>query len=184
MGGGCWGFIFFFFQKGWVWKWNKRSLGVISLDCDPDAQTLRLGQADEDDEPEEEDPFSAKLMTFDVSVGADKRLLQICIGYFQKLWSFIFLFQKKKKIKNISIVYFSLCDRKIMDLMFGVYVFVLQQEDTEFRPVVVTRSVLQTLSRSEVYILKRPKPLRYQFFRSLLPDVTITQCPKCNKVMS
>ncbi|XP_078340377.1 intraflagellar transport protein 122 homolog isoform X7 [Crassostrea virginica] len=85
------------------------------------AQTLRLGQADEDDEPEEEDPFSAKLMTFD-------------------------------------------------------------QEDTEFRPVVVTRSVLQTLSRSEVYILKRPKPLRYQFFRSLLPDVTITQCPKCNKL--
>ena len=73
-GGGAWG-IFFFFQKGWVWKWNKRSLGVISLDCDPDAQTLRLGQADEDDEPEEEDPFSAKLMTFDVSVGADKRLL-------------------------------------------------------------------------------------------------------------
>ncbi|XP_061187801.1 intraflagellar transport protein 122 homolog isoform X4 [Saccostrea echinata] len=84
------------------------------------AQTLSLGQA-QDDEPEEEDPFSAKLMTFD-------------------------------------------------------------QEETEFRPVVVTKSVLQTLSRSEVYILKWPKPLRYQFFRSLLPDVTITQCPKCNKL--
>nr|XP_034307390.1 intraflagellar transport protein 122 homolog isoform X7 [Crassostrea gigas] len=84
------------------------------------AQTLRLGQPEEE-EPEDEDPFSAKPMTFD-------------------------------------------------------------QEDTEFRPVVVTRSVLQTLSRSEVYILKWPKPLRYQFFRSLLPDVTITQCPKCNKL--
>lgn len=94
-------------------------------------------------------------------------------------YDYIYFCSKEKKIKNISKVYFSLCHRKIMDLMC----IVLQQEDTEFRPVVVTRSVLQTLSRSEVYILKRPKPLRYQFFRSLLPDVTITQCPKCNKVI-
>lgn len=62
--------------------------------------------------------------------------------------------------------------------------FAFQQGETEFRPVVVTRSNIQTLSRSDVYILKWPKPLRYQFFRSLLPDVTITQCSKCNKVMS
>ena len=69
------GLGYFFFKMDEFEK--KRSLGVISLDCDLDAQTLRLGQADEDDEPEEEDPFSAKLMTFDVSVGADKRLLKI-----------------------------------------------------------------------------------------------------------
>ncbi|XP_069142693.1 intraflagellar transport protein 122 homolog isoform X2 [Argopecten irradians] len=57
-----------------------------------------------------------------------------------------------------------------------------EQGGTDFSPVVVTKSVLQSMSRSEVYILKWPKPLRYQFFRSLLPDVTITQCHSCQKL--
>ncbi|CAC5401558.1 IFT122 [Mytilus coruscus] len=92
-------------------KWHESRMGQ--------AQTLRLG--DETDEPEEEDPFTAKLHSF-------------------------------------------------------------EQGGTEFKPVRVTRSVLQSLSRSEVYVLKWPKPLRYQFFKSLLPDVTITQCPFCHKL--
>ena len=57
-----------------------------------------------------------------------------------------------------------------------------EQGGTEFKPVRVTKSVLQSLSRSEVYVLKWPKPLRYQFFKSLLPGVTITQCPFCHKL--
>lgn len=57
-----------------------------------------------------------------------------------------------------------------------------EQGGTDFKPVRVSRSVLQSLSRSEVYVLKWPKPLRYQFFKSLLPDVTITQCPFCHKL--
>ncbi|XP_052090245.1 intraflagellar transport protein 122 homolog isoform X2 [Mytilus californianus] len=92
-------------------KWHESRMGQ--------AQTLRLG--DEADEPEEDDPFTAKLHSF-------------------------------------------------------------EQGGTEFKPVRVTRSVLQSLSRSEVYVLKWPKPLRYQFFKSLLPDVTITQCPFCHKL--
>ncbi|XP_059169667.1 intraflagellar transport protein 122 homolog [Physella acuta] len=55
-------------------------------------------------------------------------------------------------------------------------------ESDEFQPVVVNKSTLQTMSRSDVYILKWPKPLRYQFFRSLLPDVPITLCSSCNKL--
>ena len=88
---------------------KKGSLGVISLDCDPDAQTLRLGQADEDDEPEEEDPFSAKLMTFDVSIGADKRLLQnlkIFINYNH----FVFVPKKKNK-RHLKSLFFTLSQK-------------------------------------------------------------------------
>ena len=48
--------------------------------------------------------------------------------------------------------------------------------------MVVNKAVLQTMSRSEVYILKWPKPMRYQFFKTLLPDVSITICPSCRKV--
>ncbi|KAK3103245.1 hypothetical protein FSP39_017787 [Pinctada imbricata] len=65
---------------------------------------------------------------------------------------------------------------------FNTKMMTFDHGDTEFRPVKVSRQHLQTMSRSDVYILKWPKPLRYQFFRSLLPDVTITQCPKCNKL--
>lgn len=62
------------------------------------------------------------------------------------------------------------------------FVLYLQQESTEFRPVVVNRNALKTMSRADVYIRKWPKPLRHQYFRSLLPDVTITMCPSCQKV--
>ena len=48
--------------------------------------------------------------------------------------------------------------------------------------MVVNKAVLQTMARSEVYILKWPKPMRYQFFKTLLPDVSITSCPFCRKV--
>lgn len=67
-------------------------------------------------------------------------------------------------------------------ICYNIFLSIFQQGGTEFKPVRVTRSVLQSLSRSEVYVLKWPKPLRYQFFKSLLPDVTITQCPFCHKV--
>lgn len=59
---------------------------------------------------------------------------------------------------------------------------IFQDGSNEFHPVVVNRSILQSMTRSEVYVLKWPKPLRYQFFRSLLLDVTITLCPSCNRV--
>ena len=62
-----------------------------------------------------------------------------------------------------------------------MYAFCFQESD-EFVPVVVNKSVLQTLPRAEVYILKWPKPMRYQFFKTLLPDVSITSCPSCRKV--
>lgn len=65
---------------------------------------------------------------------------------------------------------------------FTARLMTFDQGDTEFRPVKVNRSVLQTMSRSEVYVLKWNKPLRYRFFRTLLPDVTITKCPLCNKL--
>ena len=45
-----------------AWKFSFTTVDLNQL---PDAQTLRLG--DEQDEQEEDDPFSAKLMTFDVS---------------------------------------------------------------------------------------------------------------------
>ncbi|XP_064607326.1 intraflagellar transport protein 122 homolog isoform X2 [Liolophura sinensis] len=53
---------------------------------------------------------------------------------------------------------------------------------SDFTPVVVNRAVLQTMNRGEVYILKWNKPLRYQYFKSLLPDVSITKCSYCNKM--
>lgn len=57
-----------------------------------------------------------------------------------------------------------------------------QGEGDEFQPVVVNKAVLQTMSRSEIYILKWPRPLRYRFFRTLLPDVSITICQSCRKL--
>ncbi|NWU42672.1 IF122 protein, partial [Hylia prasina] len=54
-----------------------------------------------------------------------------------------------------------------------------EQGGSEFVPVVVTRAVLRSLSRRDVLIKRWPRPLRWQYYRSLLPDASITMCPSC-----
>nr|XP_013000488.1 intraflagellar transport protein 122 homolog isoform X3 [Cavia porcellus] len=50
---------------------------------------------------------------------------------------------------------------------------------SEFVPVVVGRAVLRSMSRRDVLVKRWPPPLRWQYFRSLLPDAAITMCPSC-----
>lgn len=52
----------------------------------------------------------------------------------------------------------------------------------EFEPVVVSQATLQTMEPSAILICRWPPPLRYQFYRNLLPDLQITLCNSCNKV--
>ncbi|XP_066470268.1 intraflagellar transport protein 122 homolog isoform X1 [Tiliqua scincoides] len=54
-----------------------------------------------------------------------------------------------------------------------------EQGGSEFIPVVVNRAALRSLSRRDVLVKRWPKPLRWQYFRSLLPDASITMCPSC-----
>uniref|UniRef100_A0A4W4DV13 Intraflagellar transport protein 122 homolog n=1 Tax=Electrophorus electricus TaxID=8005 RepID=A0A4W4DV13_ELEEL len=54
-----------------------------------------------------------------------------------------------------------------------------EQGGSEFVPVTVNRAVLRSMSRRDVLIKRWPKPLRWQYYRSLLPDVSITMCPSC-----
>ncbi|XP_009078745.1 PREDICTED: intraflagellar transport protein 122 homolog [Acanthisitta chloris] len=54
-----------------------------------------------------------------------------------------------------------------------------EQGGSEFVPVVVSRAALQAMSRRDVLIKRWPKPLRWQYYRSMLPDVPITMCPSC-----
>ncbi|XP_039234404.1 intraflagellar transport protein 122 homolog isoform X4 [Pipra filicauda] len=50
---------------------------------------------------------------------------------------------------------------------------------SEFVPVVVNRAVLRSMSRRDVLVKRWPQPLRWQYYRSLLPDASITMCPSC-----
>ncbi|XP_037586072.1 intraflagellar transport protein 122 homolog [Cebus imitator] len=54
-----------------------------------------------------------------------------------------------------------------------------EQGGSEFVPVVVSRLVLRSMSRRDIIIKRWPPPLRWQYFRSLLPDASITMCPSC-----
>ncbi|XP_045145788.1 intraflagellar transport protein 122 homolog isoform X1 [Echinops telfairi] len=54
-----------------------------------------------------------------------------------------------------------------------------EQGGSEFVPVVVSRSVLRSMSRRDILIKRWPQPLKWQYFRSLLPDASITMCPSC-----
>ena len=57
-----------------------------------------------------------------------------------------------------------------------------QQGGGDFQPVVVSRVVLKSLSRHDVIVCAWKKPLRYQYYKMIMPDVSITKCPACNKV--
>ena len=65
---------------------------------------------------------------------------------------------------------------------FGQKLFSFQQEGDIFEPVVVGRAALQTMQPGEVIVAKWAKPLRYQYFRNLLPDMSVTKCETCNKM--
>ncbi|KAH0630208.1 hypothetical protein JD844_012935 [Phrynosoma platyrhinos] len=54
-----------------------------------------------------------------------------------------------------------------------------EQGGSEFVPVIVNRAILRSMSRRDVLVKRWPKPLRWQYFRSLLPDNPITMCPFC-----
>ncbi|CAI9719013.1 transport 122 homolog isoform X1 [Octopus vulgaris] len=59
----------------------------------------------------------------------------------------------------------------------------IEQDGNDFKPIVVSRSILKNMTRSEVYVLEWPKPLRFQFFKTLLPDdVSIIKCLFCQKL--
>uniref|UniRef100_A0A7N6FL80 Intraflagellar transport protein 122 homolog n=1 Tax=Anabas testudineus TaxID=64144 RepID=A0A7N6FL80_ANATE len=57
-----------------------------------------------------------------------------------------------------------------------------EQGGSNFVPVKVSHSVLRSMSRRDVLIKRWPRPLKWEYFRSLLPDVSITMCPTCFKM--
>ncbi|NXR69437.1 IF122 protein, partial [Rhadina sibilatrix] len=54
-----------------------------------------------------------------------------------------------------------------------------EQGGSQFVPVVLGRAALRSMSRRDVLIKRWPPPLRWQYYRSLLPDASITVCPSC-----
>ncbi|NXC87948.1 IF122 protein, partial [Cercotrichas coryphoeus] len=54
-----------------------------------------------------------------------------------------------------------------------------EQGGSAFVPVVLSRAALRAMSRRDVLVKRWPPPLRWQFYRSLLPDASVTMCPSC-----
>ena len=67
-------------------------------------------------------------------------------------------------------------------LLTGVRYVIFQNSGDEFEPMTVNRVTLQTMEPNAVLICRWPPPLRYQFYRNLMPDVQITLCNFCFKV--
>ena len=57
-----------------------------------------------------------------------------------------------------------------------------QQGGGQFQPLLIGRSTLKRMPRTEVFVREWPAPLKYQYFRSLIPDVAITMCRTCWRV--
>ncbi|XP_068600570.1 intraflagellar transport protein 122 homolog [Brachionichthys hirsutus] len=57
-----------------------------------------------------------------------------------------------------------------------------EQGGSSFVPVKVSCSALRSMSRRDVLIKRWPRPLKWEYFRSLLPDVSLTMCPTCFKM--
>ena len=57
-----------------------------------------------------------------------------------------------------------------------------QQDGEIFSPVTVNRAILSKMEPGDVIVFKWQPPLRYQFFRNILPEMSITKCDSCNRV--
>jgi len=57
-----------------------------------------------------------------------------------------------------------------------------QQDGDIFAPVVVGRQSLSNMEPGEVIVAKWEPPLKYQYYRNVLPDMAITKCETCNKI--
>ena len=55
----------------------------------------------------------------------------------------------------------------------------MEHTSTEYSPILLNREVLRSLSTSEVFIKQWPLPLRFQYFKTLMPDLPISSCPSC-----
>ncbi|XP_066967390.1 intraflagellar transport protein 122 homolog isoform X2 [Macrobrachium rosenbergii] len=53
---------------------------------------------------------------------------------------------------------------------------------SEYQPVLLNRTALLALEPHDIIVCRWPKPLRYQFFKNIMPDVPITHCTHCNKM--
>jgi len=53
---------------------------------------------------------------------------------------------------------------------------------SEFQPVIVSRQALLGMDRVDVTVCKWSKPLRWRWFRNLVPDVSVTQCDSCHRL--
>ncbi|XP_071492144.1 intraflagellar transport protein 122 homolog [Diadema antillarum] len=73
-------------------------------------------------------------------------------------------------------------DNDVQDDPFMARLLSFEQGGSEYIPVVVNRSVLKSLDRSHVVIKRWPSPLHYQYFKSIMPDVSVTVCPSCNQL--
>ncbi|XP_063677481.1 intraflagellar transport protein 122 homolog isoform X2 [Bolinopsis microptera] len=53
---------------------------------------------------------------------------------------------------------------------------------TSYQPVEVGPEILKKMPRSEVVVLKWGSPLRYQFYKNLMPDIILDTCDSCNRI--
>lgn len=58
-----------------------------------------------------------------------------------------------------------------------------KNEGSSQQPIVVNKLTLQSMStNNSIIVCKWPKPLRFRYYRNLLPGFLVTNCENCNKV--
>ncbi|KAK3754001.1 hypothetical protein QZH41_009256 [Actinostola sp. cb2023] len=143
-------------------KWKATDMGNV--------QTLTLNDMPLDDD-EDQDPFTAKLMSFEVSIAKEGLSL-----YLYEL-DVLRALRPYPLPKSTPFAYPRQC---LVELFYPV--LARRQGGSEFVPVRVGRTTLKSMNKNEVIVKKWPPPLKCQYYRSLMPDVSITLCESCNRV--
>jgi len=66
---------------------------------------------------------------------------------------------------------------------FTANLMTYQEGNEGFRPVVVRRATLHQIKQSDIIIVHYPHPLTKKYYRNLMPDIQITKCQSCFKVV-
>ncbi|XP_040577415.1 intraflagellar transport protein 122 homolog [Lepeophtheirus salmonis] len=93
-----------------------------------------------------------------------------------------FYYDKDQDMEGVIINHNEGADDASEDPFTSKYYLLNNPERSFFSPIFVNRSMLSAMEPGEVIVYKWSPPLRFQFFRNVMPDMSITKCESCNRV--
>lgn len=57
-----------------------------------------------------------------------------------------------------------------------------ENKENTYQPIKVNKNLLKSMSTTSILVCKWPKPLKFKYYRNVLPGFSVTNCQNCFKM--